>query len=68
MKQLLASQELLFPRLFPSLQAAMKPLMARDQTGMETRTPRAQGTQSSAGAGKEGSSERIAEEETESEH
>ena len=35
MKQLLAAQELLFPKLFPSLQAAMKPLMARDRTGLE---------------------------------
>lgn len=35
MKQLLAAQELLFPKLFPSLQAAMKPLMARNRTGME---------------------------------
>ena len=35
MKQLLAAQELLFPKLFASLQAAMKPLMARNQTGLE---------------------------------
>ena len=35
MKQLLAAQELLFPKLFPSLQAAMRPLMARSRTGME---------------------------------
>ena len=35
MKQLLAAQELLFPKLFASLQAAMKPLMARDRTGLE---------------------------------
>ena len=35
MKQLLAAQELLFPKLFPSLQAAMRPLMARNRTGME---------------------------------
>ena len=35
MKQLLAAQELLFPKLFPSLQAAMRPLMARNRTGLE---------------------------------
>ncbi|XP_071500517.1 uncharacterized protein [Diadema antillarum] len=35
-KQLLAGQELLFPRLYPSLQAAMKPLMAKSKTGMES--------------------------------
>ncbi|XP_022086161.1 uncharacterized protein LOC110976840 [Acanthaster planci] len=35
-KQLLASQELLFPRLYNSLQAAMKPLMAKNKTGMES--------------------------------
>ncbi len=35
MKQLLATQELLHPRLFASLQAALKPLMARDRTGLE---------------------------------
>ncbi len=35
MKQLLAAQELLFPKLFASLQAAMKPLMARNRTGLE---------------------------------
>lgn len=43
MKQLLASQEVLYPRLFPSLQAAMKPLMARDRTGMEAKTPTEKG-------------------------
>ena len=37
MKQLLAAQELLFPTLFQSLMSAMKPLMARDRTGMEAR-------------------------------
>ena len=37
MKQLLATQELLFPTLFQSLMSAMKPLMARDRTGMEAR-------------------------------
>ncbi len=37
MKQLLASQELLFPRLFSSLLAAMKPLMARNRTGIESK-------------------------------
>jgi tRNA(Ile)-lysidine synthase TilS/MesJ len=36
-KQLLASQEVLYPRLFPSLQTALRPLMARDRTGMESR-------------------------------
>ena len=36
-KQLLAAQELLFPTLFQSLMSAMKPLMARDRTGMEAR-------------------------------
>ena len=36
MKQLLAAQELVFPRLFCSLLAAIKPLMARDRTGMES--------------------------------
>ena len=35
MKQLLAAQELLFPKLFASLQAAMRPLMARNRTGLE---------------------------------
>ncbi|XP_033632009.1 uncharacterized protein LOC117293705 [Asterias rubens] len=35
-KQLLASQELLFPRLYNSLQAAMKPMMAKNRTGMES--------------------------------
>ncbi|XP_038055890.1 uncharacterized protein LOC119727885 [Patiria miniata] len=35
-KQLLASQELLFPRLYNSLQAAIKPLMAKNRTGMES--------------------------------
>lgn len=36
MKQLLAAQELVFPRLFASLQAAMKPLMSRNTTGLES--------------------------------
>ncbi len=40
MKQLLAAQELLFPTLFQSLQTAMKPLMARDRTGLEGRRRR----------------------------
>ena len=40
MKQLLAGQEVLYPRLFPSLLAAMRPLMARDRTGLEGHTPR----------------------------
>ncbi|XP_078602131.1 uncharacterized protein LOC144876565 [Branchiostoma floridae x Branchiostoma japonicum] len=34
-KQLLASQELLFPKLFQSLLKTMKPLMARNRTGLE---------------------------------
>ena len=37
MKQLLAAQELLFPRLFASILAAIKPLMARNRTGMESK-------------------------------
>ena len=37
MKQLLAAQEILFPKLFSSLQAAMRPLMARNKTGIESR-------------------------------
>ena len=37
MKQLLAAQELLFPRLFSSLLAAIKPLMARNRTGIESK-------------------------------
>ena len=37
MKQLLAAQELQFPRLFSSLLAAMKPLMARNRTGIESK-------------------------------
>lgn len=36
-KQLLASQEILFPQLFSSLQAAMMPLMAVDRTGSQSR-------------------------------
>ncbi|KAJ8037376.1 Cysteine desulfurase 1, chloroplastic [Holothuria leucospilota] len=35
-KQLLAAQEILFPRLYQSLQSAMKPLMAKNRTGMES--------------------------------
>ena len=35
-KQLLAAQEILFPGLYHSLLAAMKPLMARDRVGMES--------------------------------
>lgn len=45
MKQLLAGQEVLYPRLFPSLQAAMKPLMARDRTGMEAKKNPEKGAQ-----------------------
>ena len=40
MKQLLAAQELLFPNLFQSLQTAMKPLMAKNRTGLEARRRR----------------------------
>eukprot|EP00730_Choanoeca_flexa_P002568 TRINITY_DN11097_c0_g1_i2.p1 TRINITY_DN11097_c0_g1~~TRINITY_DN11097_c0_g1_i2.p1 ORF type:complete len:568 (+),score=146.83 TRINITY_DN11097_c0_g1_i2:14-1717(+) len=36
MKQLLAAQELLYPNIFQSLQAAMMPLMEKDKTGIET--------------------------------
>ncbi|EDQ86340.1 uncharacterized protein MONBRDRAFT_33813 [Monosiga brevicollis MX1] len=35
-KQLLASQELLYPQLFRSLLAAMMPLLSKDRTGLET--------------------------------
>lgn len=34
-KQLLASQEILFPRIFPSLMAAIKPIMAINRTQMK---------------------------------
>ena len=34
MKQLLAGQEVLFPRLFHSLSSAIKPIMAINKTGM----------------------------------
>ncbi|XP_066286673.1 uncharacterized protein [Branchiostoma lanceolatum] len=44
-KQLLASQELLFPKLFQSLLRSMKPLMARNKTGLEAQR---------AGLGQEG--------------
>lgn len=36
-KQLLAAQELLFPQLFSSLQAAMMPLMSVDRTGSQSK-------------------------------
>jgi tRNA(Ile)-lysidine synthase TilS/MesJ len=36
-KQLLAHQEILFPKLFLSLCSAMKPLMAIDRTGLESK-------------------------------
>ena len=36
-KQLLAAQEILFPDLYNSLLTAMKPLMARDRVGLESR-------------------------------
>ncbi|XP_071949812.1 uncharacterized protein [Antedon mediterranea] len=35
-KQLLATQELLFPRLYQSLATAMKPLMSKRKTGLES--------------------------------
>lgn len=35
-KQLLAQQEILFPKLYLSLRTAMRPLMAIDRTGMES--------------------------------
>jgi len=34
-KQLLASQEILFPRIFPSLQSAIKPIMAINRTQLK---------------------------------
>ena len=37
MKQLLAAQELIFPRLYGSIQAALMPLMSKNRTGLETR-------------------------------
>lgn len=37
-KQLLAQQEILFPKLYLSLRTAMRPLMAIDRTGMESGT------------------------------
>ena len=36
-KQLLAAQEILFPDLYNSLLTAIKPLMARDRVGLESR-------------------------------
>ncbi len=36
-KQLLAQQELLFPRLYQSLRAAMMPAMSVGRTGLESR-------------------------------
>lgn len=35
-KQLLAAQEILFPKLYPSLRSAMHPLMAINRTGIES--------------------------------
>merc|ERR1719219_3349118 len=35
MKQLLAQQEVLFPKLFKSLRAALHPLIAKSRTGLE---------------------------------
>ena len=35
MKQLLAQQEVLFPKLFKSLRAALYPLIAKSRTGLE---------------------------------
>jgi len=43
MKQLLAQQELIFPRLFQSLQCAIRPLFAKNRTGMESREPKHNG-------------------------
>lgn len=36
MKQLLAAQEILFPKLYSSLSSAMHPLMAINKTGIES--------------------------------
>jgi len=36
-KQLLAQQEILFPKLYLSLRTAMRPLMAIDRCGMESK-------------------------------
>ena len=38
MKQLLASQEVMFPRLFYSLQGALKPLMSISECGMNVKS------------------------------
>ena len=38
-KQLLAAQELLFPRLYHSLLSAMRPLMSKSRTGLERGIP-----------------------------
>lgn len=38
MKQLLAGQEVLFPQLFHSLQAALRPVMAINKAGVTSRT------------------------------
>lgn len=38
MKQLLASQEILHPRLFHSLRAGLKPIMAINKTGVNVST------------------------------
>lgn len=37
MKQLLAQQEVLFPRMFESLRSAMRPLYSISRTGLESR-------------------------------
>ncbi len=42
MKQLLASQEVIHTRLFPSILAAIKPIMAINQTGVSAKTILAQ--------------------------
>ena len=34
-KQLLAAQEIMFPRIFPSLMAAIKPIMAINRTQLK---------------------------------
>ena len=38
MKQLLAAQEVMFPRLFHSIQAAINPIMAINKTGINLRS------------------------------
>ena len=45
MKQLLAAQEVMFPRLFHSMQAAIKPIMAINKTGVNAAMLLAQNAQ-----------------------